>query len=801
VEQIQRRNLIGISSISAAILILEIALTRVFSTTMWYHFAFMSISLALLGGAIAGVFVYLAGERLPRAGLQRQLGWFTFAFSIAVALCFMLFLRIPFHVKMLQPPLQAGAVLRLGTIYALLAIPFFLGGTGITLALSRWNAQIGRVYFADLLGAGGGCLLSILALDRLGGPGAILAAALIGSLAALIFMSPRQRVFALGWMAVLIALLAVRNDTGLLRIVSTKAGDIDSQRVFERWNSFSRVTVHEHWTPFPFGWGMSTVRNEPDPGHYLLLIDSSAGTPIQRFDNDLNGVQFLRDDVTSFAYYLTDHPQALIIGPGGGRDVLTALVFGAPRVVGVELNPAIVQAVRNDFGAYAGHVYDRPGVEIFVDDARRFIANANERYDLIQASVIDTWAATTAGAFALSENSLYTQEAFSSYFRHLTPGGLLSVSRWYLRDQPAETLRLILLGMEAWEKEGVADPAQNIMVVLNPENWLAPEGMATVIFKRAPLTFEEVAVAQREAERLGFIVAYAPGTLQDPSTPEYAVAQAVMAPDRHAFIEAYPLDISPPSDDRPFFFSLARLGHLLNRDWNTSMVYRKSVEALNVLTTLLGITIGAGALFVVGPLGLARRERGQPATRVAWLAYFGMLGLAFMLIEIPVVQRMTLYLGHPTYALAVVLFSLLVFSGLGSRSTDGIVPAGATGALRRRFPLLIAAILLQGYAVPPLLAWSQSWPLLGRMAASVVLLAPLGFLMGMPFPLGWKWVSQQGAAATPWLWSINGALSVVGSVLAALVSIQFGFRITMLLGLIVYAVAWSVTLYEARIRV
>jgi len=264
---IHPRNLLGVAGISAAVLMLEIALTRVFSATMWYHFAFMSISLALLGGAVAGVFVFLFAPRLPVERLQGQLARFALLFSLAIPICFILFLRIPFHVDMLQPPLQAQAVLRLALIYLVLAVPFFFGGVTITLALSRWSDTVGRVYFADLTGAGLGCLLSILALNGLGGPGAILGAALVAGLAALLFASGRARGLRAGWLVALIPLLVLRDQVGVLDIVSTKAGSIDKQRVFESWNSFSRVTVHEHWTPFPFGWGMSLIHQEPDPGH------------------------------------------------------------------------------------------------------------------------------------------------------------------------------------------------------------------------------------------------------------------------------------------------------------------------------------------------------------------------------------------------------------------------------------------------------------------------------------------------------------------------------------------------------
>jgi hypothetical protein len=231
---------------------------------------------------------------------------------------------------------------------------------------------------------------------------------------------------------------------------------------------------------------------------------------------------------------------------------------------------------------------------------------------------------------------------------------------------------------------------------------------------------------------------------------------------------------------------------LMNRNWDTSVVYRKSVETLYVLTSLLGITVVAAAAFVLVPLGVARRWQTQARGRLRRLIYFGMLGLGFMLIEIPVVQRMALYLGHPTYALAVVLFTLLISSGLGSLTTQRVSPSASVTALQRRIPVLLALILFQGFVGPLLLQWTQAWSLTLRIGTTVGLLAPLGFLMGMPFPLGWKWAARDASAATPWLWGINGALSVVGSVLAALVSIQFGFRVTMLLGLLAYGLAWVV---------
>ncbi len=781
-------SLLGISLVSAAVLMLEVTLTRIFSVTMWYHLAFMSISLALMGGAMAGVYVYLFGHRLSTERLGQQLTWLTILFSASIVVCFYIYLRIPFDAMTTVPQLQPEGVRSLALIYFDLAVPFFFGGACLSLAISRWSAVAGRVYFADLIGAAVGCWLSVVMLNALGGPGAVLSAAVLAALAALAFSRAfRLRFWPLTvlWLAASLGVVGWGGNSGAFHVVSTKIGEIEQATVYERWNSFSRVTVHEHWTPFPFGWGLSEIHQEPDIGHYLVLIDAAAGTPIQRFDGDLSAVQFLRDDVTSMAYYLRPNASVLIIGPGGGRDVLTGLVFGARRIVGVEINPAIVGAVRGEFADYAGHVYDQPGVSIYVDDARGFIARSKEQYDIIQASLIDTWAAASANAFALSENSLYTVEAFQDYFDHLTPDGVLSVSRWLFSSQPAETLRLVNLGLVSWQRQGVADPTQHLAVVIIPKSYLAPEAMATVLLKRTPFTADEVATLQREAERLHFVVLYAPGV--EASNP---VADFVRAADREAVVRGYAVDISPTTDDRPFFFNLARFGDVLNASWEESTVYRNSAQAIRILTMVLGVSGVMVALFIIGPLVILKRETLRGEGWAARLVYFAALGLAFMLVEIPVVQRLTIYLGHPIYALVVVLSSLLLAGGVGSLFTGRVAVGDAPRFLTWLLPALGAVILAHVLIVPWLLAITQPWLLVARIALSAGLIAPLGVLMGQPFPLGLKWTGAAAPDAVPWMWGVNGAASVMGAVLAMAVALHLGFRVTLLTGLLCYAGAW-----------
>jgi hypothetical protein len=448
-------------------------------------------------------------------------------------------------------------------------------------------------------------------------------------------------------------------------------------------------------------------------------------------------------------YHLVDRPETLVIGPGGGRDVLAALASGAPHVTAVEVNPAVVEAVRGPFADFAGHLYDRPDVTVVVEDARGYIARSPHRYDVIQAALIDTWAAGASGAFALSENSLYTVEAFRTYYEHLTDRGILTVSRWYMPGRPAETLRLVSTGMAGWARAGVADPRQHVAVIAHFVTSNPQEGLATVLFKRTPFTPEEVAAIEDRARELGFTVLYAPGL---PVTEE--VGAFLTADDPAAWIARYPLDITPATDDRPFFFNLVRFGDLFSPALRASGVYQISIESAGILLAILGITAAVGVLFVLWPLGWGVRRRGLAAPSARMLVYFGALGVGFMLVEIPTIQRLTVYLGRPVYSLAVGLFALLLFSGLGSLWAGrrrgqpvgaGLAPApeGQPQGLPLQAPALVQApmvlvvlIGLNALAVPWVLDRTVGWSAGGPSGGGGAHPGPAGLPDGHALPDG-----------------------------------------------------------------
>ena len=799
-----RQQLLGVLLVSMGALALEIILTRVFSVTMWYHFAFLAISLALMGSAAAGVLLYFLPQLTETTTARRWIANLTTLLAVAIPIIFLTYLQIPFEPVLMNREswFGGGQLGWLILIFVILSLPFFLSGMIISLALSAWSEDAGRVYAADLVGASLGCLFSIAALEYLGGTGAVLAVSVLLAAAGVVLVQGGGRQTAVSLIGLVVLLLAFGWQLWQpwLAITVNKAGGVEPTPVYEKWNAHSRVTVYEP-VGYPFFWTVSpekweqTIADDSSLHHALLLIDAVAGTPIQSFDGDLNKVKFLRYDLTALAYHLVNAPNTLVIGPGGGRDVLSALVSGAPHVTAVEVNPAIVNAVRGPFADFAGHLYERPDVTVAIADARGYIDRSPEQYDVIQASLIDTWAAGGSGAFALSENSLYTQEAFTTYFNHLSDRGVLTVSRWYLPNRPAETLRLVSTGMAGWEDGGVADPRQHIVVVAHNTSGAQTEGLSTSLFKKRPFTPEEITRLQTAVADLGYQILYAPGL----DTFE-AVGDFIAADDRQAVIDSYPLDISPATDNRPFFFNLVLIGDLFDPALSGSGVYRTSMEAILILFAVIGITVLLGALFILVPLWLGTRRGGLQRPSPRLLGYFAMLGIGFMMVEIPTIQKLTVYLGRPVYSLAVVLFSLLLFSGLGSFWSNGWDDQTRRRLVARLFPALVGVTLLHMLFAGTLLAMTLAFGLTVRIIMAVLLLAPLGFLLGIPFPTGIRWAGQNRPGVIPWLWGINGVMSVLGSALATLFAIHIGFRLTLLLAALVYVAAGWLFMAELGVK-
>ncbi len=778
------RVLLGVGAISGAILMIELALTRIFSVTMYYHFAFLAISIALFGLSASGVYVYVLRRVFERRSTASLLTTHSLLFAGVTVLSLAALVRIRVGLNYSHENL-----LKMIAIYTLAALPFFSGGAVISLAITRLSTRVNVVYAADLIGAAAGCLLLLPLLNRFGAPGVVLLAAVLGGAAALLFSPARTlaRTALVAAAAVGIPGLLQLSGSAPFDVSNTKGHDADTV-LFAKWNSFSRVAVYDRSHG---DWSLSSKYQGAKPETRFMDIDSAASTPIVRFDGDLSKVEYLKYELTGLAYHLVgsvsggregfsdessenpsrppDPMTALVIGPGGGRDLLTALLFGASQVDGVEVNPIIANDVMlGQFRTFSGSIYQNAQVNVIVDDGRSFIRRSNQRYDVIQASLVDTWAATAAGAYTLTENTLYTKEAFEDYYDHLTDRGMLTITRWVF-----DGLRLVSLAQAACESRGCS--AADHMAIVQQER------VATFLLKKTPFTPDDVEQLRRTSENLGFTVLYAPG--QRDATNDYA--KLVLASDRQAFYESYHHDVAPTTDNRPFFFHTTKIKDQFQTAFGRSMLFGNGLSAL---MTLMAISATFVTLFVVGPLLVSGSEL-RGSRWPLWLAYFGMLGAGFMLIEVALLQRFVLLLGHPVYSLTVTLFSVLLGTGIGSLISRRVSDASLPRTLQLVLLGIVGVALLAIFALPPIIRFSISASHAMRIALTVCLITPAGVLMGMPLPGGIRLMTANHSALVPWAWGMNGALSVIGATLAVFMAMNWGFSVTLTAGGAIYLAA------------
>jgi spermidine synthase len=500
------------------------------------------------------------------------------------------------------------------------------------------------------------------------------------------------------------------------------------------------------------------------------------------FDGDLHTLEHLRYDVSSLGYQVRPQRSVVIIGAGGGRDILTAKLFGLPQIHAVEINPLVVDFVRRRFRDFSGSPYDLTGVSTNVMDGRSFVAQATARFDHIQLSAVDTSAALAAGALSLVENSLYTVEAFTDYYDHLSDSGLLSITRNWSEETQMMALRTTDLVRAAWAGRGQVDPRLHIVIVA-PRDERSRWG--TLLASRPPFSAAEVEHIRARATELGFAVLYAPGSTENPRAFDELLGR-----DRAGFLRGYPFDVAATTDDKPYFFffekpfSLGRSapepGSEQRLEWASKATPKVLRQAFVLVVTLVVV------LAFLVPMLLGRLR--LPAARGAGpgLLYFAAIGLGFIMVEIALIQRYGLLLGQPLWALAGVLGTILVFSGLGSLFTRSLPDARLPRALLSIVGVLLAMVLIHALAAPPALHAAMRWSLPLRVLVMLASLAPVGFVMGMPLPLGMRLMERSAPRALAWAWGVNGSLSVMGTVVAMFVSVFFGITYTMVTGGLLY---------------
>src|SRR5216683_3774599 len=768
----------AVALVSFAGLLLELAMTRLFSVVLFYHFAFFAISMALLGLGSGGVFAHIRRPFLQRFAMAPLGACLCALNSVFIFVALEVVLHTPVSLEV-----NAGNFGRLTFIYLVTAIPFFFTGLLFSVLFARSSAEIPVLYGADLAGGASACLAVVPLLNFVGAPNALLFASLAMALAAALWAGQRNmRMGALALAAVFAALMAANHAGRFIDIVYAKGVRRDAAKVeFAQWNAISRIEVNS------------------DAGARYIVIDADATSAVMNVDPALwaqdqtahptptltglpaesgfNWRKSLMSAAPSVANVLRPKGEFAIIGPGGGVDVLRAVANGV---------------MRGKYADYVYHLYERPQVDMHVQDGRSYVRNAEAKYDVVQMTLVDTWASTAAGAFALSENNLYTVEAFREYFEHLKPDGMIAITRWEFRH-PREALRVVAVATEALHRLGVANPARNFIVA--SQGTLDEDGIPVVVLaKKTSFTAEEESAVQAHFERYRQLT-----PLYLPSQPgSNAFSDLIARNDPYAFAREYAYNVSPVSDNAPFFFFTLKAGQILGEQGLQQGVDWKVNLGVLVLLLVLVISVVAVIAFLVLPLALrggSRRHSPLP------LLYFVAVGLGYILVEIAFIQRFVLFLGHPTYALTVVIFLLMLSSGAGSLCSRRWL-------LRTQLawiPLVLVIAVLLGHVffLPSRLAALIGLGFGLRLVVSGLVLIPLGFVMGMPFPTGLRDLANvprfriPGAGldaeasdnAVEWAWAMNASASVLGSVLAMVVAIQFGLNVTLACGAAAYLFA------------
>lgn len=769
----------GIFLVSLCIVSLQILLTRVFSVTVRYHFAFLVITITMLGLSVGAVFV----QRLPFLFRQEKslaaIGWSALLFGLSALFAMLVHLAVPIG----NTDSAANVFALLFTICSLVAT-FVLAGICICLCLTRFPDITGRLYAADLIGAAIGSLVPFALFPFFNGPALVLLITAAAAVAAMIFAwnigAPsffRLAGLTLAFSGSLAIVECVRPvESSFFRLVWV-SGQKETPPVYERWNAFSRVTIRDY-PSLPFGWGLSrNLDLNARIQQKNLEIDSGASTPLTKFDGSFENLQHLRLDVSNLVHYLRTKADVFVVGVGGGRDILSALLFGQKSVTGAEINPSILSAVEVTYGDFVGNILKLPQVRVINDEARSFITRDSKTYDIIQISLVDTFAASASGAFVLSENSLYTEEGWDKFLKRLNPNGILSVSRWWFNDYPAEAYRTITLAQTALRNLGISNPENHILVSVN-ENPLYRESLAvgviTILVSPTPFSVEDQNKFTKVNSDLSFVTKFTPTGVSDPifttlvkESPQYSS-------------DHFGMQLKPPTDSSPFFFHFTRIKDIFLGNKTDPA----STGALVNLSLILLLAVFSSYLFLIKPLVL------KPTTTSSFESYlfclyFASIGLGFMLVEVSQMQWFGTFLGHPTYGITVVLFTLLLSSGLGSFISSALSLRSSKISLC----FMLIVLLACGIVGTPICEIYRDSGIFVRITVSVALLAPMGIVMGLAFPLGMKVVQRRFSDAANLLWGINGSMSVCGGVIAVLLSITISITATFWFGVFCYTVA------------
>lgn len=791
----QRTYMPAIALLSGAALAYEILLMRLFSIIQWHHFAYMIISLALLGYGVSGVFLALARDWL----MQRFEGAFVggiLLFGISAPFCFWLAQRLPFNpAEIFWAPSQ---IVYLFVLYTLLALPFFFAASAVGLALYRFRGEVSGIYAADLIGAGLGSLLVVVLLFAAAPENALLLLSLIGiaGIVPLCSASPQRTAYLAGGIAVAALLWLAPSSWKQLHVSPYKELQqllrIPGTAVIDRFSSpIGAIDVVEsRTTPLRHAPGLSLNAQTEPPAQYALFTDADNMTALTHYDGRPESIAYLDQTTSALPYHVRKPEHLLVLGAGAGADLLQARFFGVASIDAVELNGQLLDYIRGKHDAFSGHIFSDANIKLHIGEARGFVAASSQHFDLIQIALLDAYGASSAGLYALSENYLYTVEALREYLQHLKPDGFLAITRW-VKMPPRDSLKLFATAIDALKSSGNPHPGKQLLLI---RGWQT----STLLVKNGAVTPADIAATQAFCAERSFDIDYYPGIREAetnrynilPESYYYRGALALLSAERENYLENYKFDIRPATDNQPYFFQFFK--------WTTlpeivSLYGRGGISLLDsgyiLLVAALVQALVASLLFIGLPLWLWKPRLGfhvAPPQAFRALSYFFCLGLAFLFIEIAFLQKFILFLHHPVYSVTVVLGTFLISAGVGSNVSQRFISRHG-----RHVPIAAIAVLTLLYLVvlKDLTDILLHQPPVVTFAVSILLTAPLGFFMGMPFPTGLTLTNKLDPALIPWAWGINGFASVISAILATLIAIHWGFNVLILAAIALYIAA------------
>ncbi|MEK9129978.1 MAG: hypothetical protein AAB526_01095, partial [Patescibacteria group bacterium] len=754
----------------------EITITRILSVIFYYHLAFMVISLAMLGLGAGGVYIYFSIKIKEKADFF--ITFFTLLSSISIIVSLILILSFPF-----KPFVSIKTFFDFWFLYIIFALPFFFAGLSFSLIFFKLSKQISKVYFFDLIGGGIGALLIVPFLYALDAPTIVILIAFSMALSSFLFSLNCQNRFKIisGVATIFLLCLVFFNFYHQIIKVSFLKGEKETNLIYQKWSPVGRVTVSPMKENTIHAWGLSqNYKPKKYPEQFQIMVDGAAGTNLEKITDNLEkDLEYLKYDITSMAYYIAPKSRSLIIGFGGGRDILTSLLFNFKNIEGVEINPVMKEIICKRFKDYSGNICKMKNVKLVIGEGRNYVTQSQTKYSLIQLSLIDSWAATVAGAYTLSENALYTREAFLEYFKHLEENGILTISR-FVFEPPQQTLRALSLCRDALEKNGAQNFGKNIMIFKTPVFYDKNLFVSNLMCKKSAFTDEEIKKAENIAKEMAFDIIYTPLNQKDNYFTKF-----ILTTDTKQFYKNYPFRIEPPTDNEGFFFHMLKLKDFW-RVFNFKNIEGGQLHnyySIFILVTILIIAFILSVFFIFLPLFFQKAKFLVSKKEVLkYILYFAFLGLGFMLIEISLIQRFSIFLGHPIYSIVIALFSILLFSSIGSFLT-GKLNIKISKAI---FILILIGVIFLAVSFP---FFKIQGPLILKSFLSILFLAPLGLFMGMPFPFGISLLDKKDRQLIPWAFCINCVTSTVGSILALILYINSGFRITFLVALVFYLFA------------